>query len=82
MRIYASLFGRAFLQVSLVALNVTQIARGHMGGAFVVGFLISLLWFFNARSAGRSDAPGAAWCYALGAGCGTVAGMLLSQWWR
>lgn len=76
---YASLFGRAFLQVSLVALNVAQIASGNVGGAFVVGFLISLLWFANAKSAGRSDVPGAAWCYATGAGCGTVAGMLVSK---
>lgn len=79
MRAHASLFGRAFLQVSLVALNVAQIARGHIGGAFVVGFLISLLWFANAKSAGRSDVPYGAWCYATGAGFGTVAGMLVSR---
>lgn len=66
--------------MSLVALNVAQIAAGNVGGAFVVGFTISLLWFFNAQSAGRSDVPGAAWVYAAGAGCGTVAGMLVARW--
>lgn len=77
--IYASLFGRAFLQVSLVALNVAQIAKGHYGGAFVVGGCISWLWFRNARSAAHTDAPGAAYVYALGAAVGTVTGMLISH---
>lgn len=76
---YAVLFGRAFLHVSLVAANVVQIAEQHYGGAFVVGSLISYLWFFNARSAALSGLPGAAVIYALGAGAGTVAGAWLSR---
>lgn len=76
MKPYALLFGRACLQVSLVAANVVQIANGHYLGGFVVGTAISYLWFQNARSAALSDLPGAAVVYALGAGAGTVLGML------
>jgi hypothetical protein len=76
---YALLFGRAFLQVSLVSANVVQIAHAQYLGAFIVGTLISLLWFFNARSAALNTLPGAAACYALGAGVGTVAGAWLSR---
>lgn len=77
--IYASLFGRAFLQVSLVALNVAQIAKGNYGGAFLVGGAISWLWFGNAKTAGRSEVRFAAAVYTLGAAFGTVAGMALSR---
>jgi len=73
---YLLLFSRAFLQVSLVAANVVQIANEQYLGAFVVGALISLLWFTNARTAALNQLPGAAVVYALGAGTGTVAGML------
>lgn len=76
---YLWLFGRGFLQVTLVAANVSQIAAGHYRGAFVVGTMISFVWYLNARTAARSDLPGAAACYALGAGAGTVAGMALSR---
>jgi hypothetical protein len=78
-REYAALFARAFLQVSMVAVNVSQIAQGHYAGAFVVGGLISFFWFGNARTAGRSEVRGAAVVYTLGASCGTVAGMFLSR---
>ncbi len=79
MREYLLLFGRAFLQVTLVAMNVAQIAAGHYPGAFVCGTAISVLWFSNARSAGRIERPGAAIIYGLGAGAGTVAGMALAR---
>lgn len=79
MKAYAVIFGRAFLQVALVSANVVQIARGHYGGAFMVGCAISWLWFKNARGAARVDVSGAAEVYALGAGCGTAVGMLLSH---
>lgn len=76
---YATLFGRAFLQVSLVALNVSQIAKGNFVGAFLVGGAISWLWFGNAKTAGQSEVRWAAAVYTLGAACGTVAGMFLSR---
>lgn len=77
--IYASIFGRAFLQVALVALNVSQIARGHYGFAFLTGWAISALWWSNARGAGRSEVRGAGLVYSVGAAFGTVAGMGLSR---
>jgi hypothetical protein len=77
---YLALFGRSFLQVSLVAANVVQIAKGQYVGMFVVGAAISFLWFGNARQAGRSELPGAAVIYALGAGMGTVTGAILSRY--
>ena len=77
---YLLLFWRGFLQVSLVAANVVLIARGHYAGMFAVGALISWVWFGNAREAGRSELPGAALTYALGAGLGTVTGAILSRY--
>ena len=76
---HARIFGRAFLQVSLVSLNVSQIARGNYAMAFLTGWAISALWWTNARGAGRSEVRGAAACYGLGAAFGTVAGMGLSR---
>jgi hypothetical protein len=72
---YAGLFCRGFGIVALTAMNVVQIARGQYLGAFCCGFGISLVWWYNARHAGRSDLPGAGLVYGFGAACGTVAGM-------
>ena len=77
--LYLPIFCRAFLQVSLVALNVSQIAKGNYLGGFFVWGAISWLWFWNARSAGRDDVRGAAVVYTLGAATGTVTGMFLSR---
>lgn len=76
---YMLLFGRAVLQVALVAANVVQIAHERYLGAFVVGCAISYLWFTNARTAARSELPGAALIYAMGAGAGTIIGMMVSR---
>lgn len=76
---YFKIFGRGFLIVMLVAANTVQIARGDLEGGFVFGFLISFVWWHNSRTASRSDLPGAGFVYALGAGCGTVAGTLLGR---
>lgn len=76
---HVSLFCRAFLQVSLVALNVSQIAKGNYATAFLTGWAISALWWSNARGAGRSDVRGALLAYSVGAAFGTVAGMSLSR---
>ena len=67
------LFLRAILQVTLVALNTYQVANAHYVGAVIVGFLISLVWTFNVKSAAFGsfkdklvDASGAAVGTALG----------------
>lgn len=63
--------------VALTAANVYQLSHGHVVGAGIVGYLISLLWFYNAREAARSELPLAGLVYAAGAGMGTVAGLLV-----
>ena len=81
--IYLRLLLKGFTIVALTAANVRQIAAGHYGPAFVVGCAISSCWWFNSRSATRSNAPGAWAAYALGAGLGTVCGMWLGgHTWR
>lgn len=77
----ARLFARGLVQVTLTAANVSMIARHQTEGAFLVGTLISVFWWGNARDSSRSAVRGAAWVYGLGAGCGTVLGMELVRWW-
>jgi hypothetical protein len=74
------LFARGFVIVTLTAANVGQIARGHYGGAFLGGTAISFVWFNNSRTAAHSTVRYAREFYAAGAGCGTLAGMLLVRW--
>jgi hypothetical protein len=76
-RSHLHVFGRGFLLVCLTASNVAQVAGGHWHGAFVNGFLISWLWWRNSRTAAHSDAKYGQGAYALGAGLGTVAGMMV-----
>jgi hypothetical protein len=77
-REYGQIFTRGFTIVFLTATNVYQVSHAHYLGAFVVGFLISAVWWSNARKSNRSELPLAGPCYALGAGAGTVVGMVLS----
>ena len=72
-------FGRGFALVTVTAANVSQIAAGRYGGAFLCGFLISFLWWRNARGAAVEDGPYLRECYALGAACGTICGMWLTR---
>lgn len=75
----ARVFVRGFAMVTLVACNTRQIAAGHIGGAIVVGFLISWLWWSNSAK-DRPQVKGAAIGYGLGAACGTLAGYLIAEW--
>lgn len=70
-------FGRGFLIVTLTAMNVAQIAGRHYGGAFLCGASISWVWWRNAHGAAHGTTTYLRECYALGAGCGTVAGILI-----
>ena len=70
-------FVRGFAIVALTSMNVAQIAGGHYLGAFAGGVAISWVWFVNARGAAHGTEPHLRECYALGAGLGTVFGMLL-----
>jgi hypothetical protein len=71
-------FLRGFVLVSLVAMNTRQVASGRYLGAFLVGGLISLVWWSNS-SAKREQFTGAGPLYALGAAVGTVFGMWLGS---
>jgi len=73
---YVRVFCRGFVLVALVALNTRQIASGNYLGAFMVGGLISAVWWSNS-SKEREDVTGAGAVYAFGAACGTVFGMWL-----
>ena len=75
--VLAVTFVRAFGIVTCTAANVSYIASGRIGHAFVTGFLISLIWWHNARSAAHSEHRFGGIVYALGAACGTIAGMTI-----
>jgi hypothetical protein len=75
-----AIFARGFLIVTLTSANVAQIASRHYGGAFVGGCAISFVWFGNSRTAAMTEVPYAREIYALGAGLGTLTGMLLMRW--
>lgn len=75
---YLRIFTRGFVIVFLTATNVYQVSHQHYGGGFIVGVLISVVWWGNARTSSRSELPAAGLCYGLGAGAGTLAGMLMA----
>lgn len=77
MRKHATLFARGFTIVTLTSANIGQIAAHHWAGAFLGGFAISFIWWGNSRGAAHSDARFGREAYALGAGCGTLCGMIL-----
>jgi hypothetical protein len=60
--------------VTLVSANTIQIARKQTARAVAVGFCISLVWWFNARSAAVSGSL-AGLLYAAGAALGTYTGI-------
>lgn len=76
---YARVFLRGWLLVSLVAANTWQIAH-ERDLAAIGGFLISVVWWYNARNAGRSSLPGAGLAYGLGAAAGTLTGLHVARW--
>jgi hypothetical protein len=66
-------FLRAFLIVTMTAMNVKLIARGMWVPMFISGGLLSWIWWENTRMAnngGRRQQIG----YAVGAACGTITG--------
>lgn len=78
--LYGPIFGRACLQVSLVAWNVRNVAAGNYGLAFATGAAVSWVWWMNSRCAAHTEAEHGRIAYALGAGVGTVVGMALGGW--
>ena len=75
------LFLRGWFLVMLVSANTVQIAHQHYIGATLLGFAISMVWWMNAGSSGRStDWRDGVW-YAAGAALGTLSGLFLTNWW-
>lgn len=74
----ARTFLRGFFLVALVAANTRQIATGRYVGAFLIGGLISAIWWSNS-SGQREQFKGACALYALGAAVGTVVGMWIGK---
>ncbi len=76
---YLLLFARAFVLVALTAGNVRQVSQGHYLGAFIVGGILSWVWFGNAHTAAHSQLRFARETYAFGAAVGTICGMYLGR---
>lgn len=73
------LFTTAFMQVSLVAMNVQFISKGYLIPMVITGFGISYIWTSNVRKV----VFGTFWdrvIYALGAALGTCCGYYLSEY--
>lgn len=73
-----TLFTSGLMQVFLVSVNVYQLAHKHYIGAFIVGFLISLIWSYNVKRISFSD-KWDRYIYAFGAAVGTIVGLSLSE---
>jgi len=81
LRRLAVIGGRGFAQVALLSANTYQVAHGHLVGATCVSFLISLLWWFNARSSSKSDdLKWAPVVYAVCSASGIAAGIVVMGW--
>lgn len=79
MREFLTVWRRAFTIVTCTALNVSQVAGVHYFSAFFTGGLLSYIWWTNTKTAAKVEGEGAHIAYALGAACGTVAGMYLGR---
>jgi len=72
------IFLAGFLQVVLISINTWQLAHEKVIGAFIVAFLISMVWATNVRRIALGDT----WdkfFYALGAAIGAVVGIYISK---
>lgn len=70
------MFIQSFFQVGLVAVSTILITKGYLIGVFIVSFLISLLWAYNVSRVAISTMNQKI-TYSLGAGCGSVTGILI-----
>lgn len=71
---------RAAAQTGLITANTYQVAHGHLVGVFCVGCAISWVWWANAGHAGRSTDRLDGVVYGLGAGLGSVLGLVVAEW--
>ena len=71
---------RGFLQVAPVAANTVFISRGQYIHAALGAWLISVVWWLNAGTAGMFTSWPAAFVYGCGASCGVLCGMRVARW--
>ena len=76
---HLKLFLGATFQITLVAMNIRQVADKHYFGAFVVSNLVGLSVAFNVKRLSGSPSSFTAFVYALGGGCGTLLGILITK---
>jgi hypothetical protein len=71
-------FLTSFTQVMLVALNTIYLMEKNFIMVYIISFFISLLWAFNVAKISVSNLK-LKLIYALGAGCGAVTGLFLTN---
>ncbi len=67
-----------FSQVFLVGVQTYLISREKVYHVFIVGVLISLVWTWNVKRI-AFHGWGQSLCYSLGAGVGSVVGLVLAM---
>jgi len=67
-----------FLQVFFVAINTVFLAKSFYLGVFICGFIISVIWSFNVKRIAFGSLPDRLF-YSLGAGFGSLAGLIISH---
>jgi hypothetical protein len=70
------LFFRAYLQTAMVSISTIMISKEILVGVFLVGFTLSLLWTFNISTLAFSTTKQKL-IYSLGAGLGSMSGVLI-----
>jgi hypothetical protein len=72
------LFSTGFIQVFFVAVNTYFISRQFFLGVFICGFIISLIWSWNVKKIAFGTFKDRL-SYALGAGFGSLMGLVASH---
>lgn len=75
------LFITAFIQVFFVAINTYFISKRYFVGAFICGFMISLIWSWNVKRIAFGTLNDR-YTYAVGAGCGSIVGLWVATFFR
>ena len=69
-----SLYATGFIQVYFVAVNTYCVTKSMYIGVIIASFMISLIWSFNVKKVAFGT-TGDRVLYAIGATCGSIAGL-------
>lgn len=72
------LFSTGFVQVFFVAINTYFLSKGFFAGVFICGFMISFVWSWNVKKV-AFGAMKDRLSYAIGAGFGSLIGLVISK---